>query len=361
MSHRTAILLPLLTLASPIAAQEIVGPTHFTATEGNSTSSIPFGTQTTYRYLQVHDDVPGSAQMIKGMAVRRDSLTAGAYQPYSITLNAWVSTAATPSTTPSATFATNHGPNKVQVLAFKLLNFPATTQAPPLPGAFVYDIPFSTPFSHPGTGGLAWEVQILGMSGVQDIQHDAVSSLNPNPALTQINYGRGCKGTGRTTPMTIQASSAMSWANGTGNLTVSGFTAPANAPAMFVFGINSKSFLGIPLPFRIPGSDTNPSGPCDILTDMILTIPAFSSATGAVSPLALPVPATTEYAGATVFTQIWAVDPPAALGLATSDAAASHWVAPYTAVKVGRVSSSNNASLTGTPAATNGLVVRFQL
>jgi hypothetical protein len=62
-----------------------------------------------------------------------------------------------------------------------------------------------------------------------------------------------------------------------------------------------------------------------------------------------------------VFTQILALDAAASLGIVLSDAATSHWVSPYTAVKVANVSSTNNASATGSARPTNGLIVRFDL
>src|SRR5262245_31818730 len=101
---KTPTLASVLFLCGVLPAQGYVSPAHFAHSEGISQQSFPFGIATVpFRYLQVHDDVP--AMTVRGLAFRHNggNVNGTIYPAHAVTLNAWMSTAATTSTTFSTT------------------------------------------------------------------------------------------------------------------------------------------------------------------------------------------------------------------------------------------------------------------
>jgi hypothetical protein len=272
-----------------------------------------------------------------------------------------MSTAVTTAATVNTTFDLNHGTDKTQVFSNKVIDFLRSEYSTPFPNAFEFSIPLTTPFNHGGTGGLCWEIIISSRAATSGGNFDAASSSSTNPPLIHQSFGTGCKSTGHTSAMALQTSSSTSWSTGVGQLNFNGQRAPANGLVLVVLGTSNKSFSGLPLPFLVPGSPTNPSGPCNIYTSMLAIAVGLASGTGAVGPVGQPIPLALDLAGGTVFSQIWAVDPNAAFGFSMSNAYASHWVTPYTAVPVGRLSATSIGAPTGSRALNNGLVTRFDL
>jgi hypothetical protein len=354
-----------LFLLPALAAQNVVSPANFASAEGSSNSSGPFGiTAAPYRYLQVHDDLNGTARTIHGFSVRRDgTATTTAYAAYSMTMDVFMSNAATTAGTMSTTFDSNHGANKVQVAAFQQVNFPATT-AGTIPRPFEYRIPLAQPYSFNGTGGLCWEVRVLAVQNGAAVAHDMVSGTSANPACAVVSLGTGCKAGGKTSPVTVAGSSSMSWTNGSGSLTYTVTNAPNSGLGILAMGTSNTNFSGIPLPFDIPGTSGAVSGVCRLYNSFAFTLTLTTSATGGASTN-LGVPATPLFYGARLFGQTifadTAVTPSNPLGLVTSNQVEHNWVPPYGAANtpVGRVLLANSTGATGTATSRAGLVVLF--
>jgi hypothetical protein len=354
---------PLFLLPS-LAAQALVSPASFANAEGPSNSSSPFGiTATPYRYLQVHDDLNGTARTIHALSVRRDGTsTQAVYPAYSMTMDIFMSNAATTAGTMSTTFDTNHGANKQQVAAFLQVNFPATSGGP-IPRPFEYRIPLSQPYSFNGTGGLCWEVKLLARQGTTAVVHDLVTGSSANPGCAILALGTGCKAGGRTTAVGLSATSTMNYTNGSGSFTYNVANAPNNGLGILAMGTSNTNFSGIPLPFEIPNTAGAVSGACYLYNSFAFTLTLTTSATGTASTN-LGVPASPLFYGARLFGQTifadTAVTPSNALGLVTSNQVEHNWVPPYgTTTPIGRVLLSSSTGATGTATNRSGLVVLF--
>ena len=335
-------LVPLLITAA-LHAQGYVSPAHFLAAEGTSSQTFPFGVTTVpFRYVQVHDDVP--ALTLHGMAFRHNS---GVSAPaHAVTLDAWVSTAATSSGTINTTFDLNHGLDKVQVVTNRQYNLPASDPAD-LPGQWVLDFAFDVPFVFAGGVPLCWEVQITAKTQAANVTYDACLAPAANPAFQNSRAYTGCLSTGRTSPIAITSVGSMNWAANTGTINASASQLQANGIALYVTGFSRLNWNGVPLPIDIPGSTGAPSGTCRIHTDVWLIRPVVASSTGtATNPLAFT--ATPELNGLTIYTQVWGLDAAAnPLGVTTSNLLLQNLVAPYTVMPISRVFLSGGLGATG--------------
>jgi hypothetical protein len=346
-------------LLAPLHAQTtVVSPAHFTNAEGPSSNSTPFGIPTTpYRYVGIHDDLLGAPGVVLGMAVRRNANTTTVFPAASVTLSAWVSTAATTAGAPNATFDLNHGTDKQQVINSRTYGFPQSELAF-APSPFVYVIPFEVPFPFGGAAGLCWEVQITSRTNTIAIGHDAVQGGSTNPPLGAAWFGTGCTVTGQSSAMSGVSAGSINWTTGTGTIGLNSFFGPLNAGVLMLVGTNDQSFGGVPLPFLLPGSDLAPSGPCRLYTDVLFAVGGTTSAAG-ISLITTPVPARTDLHGLRTFCQLLAIDAPAnPTGVVLGNAINHNWVAPFAAPPVGRVSASSLAA-TGTVGANAGVIVRF--
>ncbi|MEO6597694.1 MAG: hypothetical protein ABIP94_23360 [Planctomycetota bacterium] len=204
--------LPLATfaLAGLLPAQSVpyISPAHFAITEGTSNNSYPFGTtEVPFRYQQIHDDVP--LMVISGFSFRHNAF-AGATQSagFSVTIDAWISTATVPSAGASSTFDNNHGIDMIQCVTNRTVAVPANDLSE-IPHPFMIDIPFdpSVIFVHLGApGSLCWEVQLTARTNTLTTPFDAQNSsatLSLNPTLQSSRWGTGCIATGQTLPMQL--------------------------------------------------------------------------------------------------------------------------------------------------------------
>jgi hypothetical protein len=313
-------------LCATLGAQ-VWSPAHFTNSRAAGSNVFPFGTGTTFRYAQIHDDITSPIPVMKLSTRRTQSTTALAQG--SATVDLWLSTAATSSATPNLTFDNNHGADKTQVITSKMVNM---AQATPdsLPGQFDVSLPFDMVFPFTGQGSLCWEVHVTNRVG--SFTHDNVSGVNANPPLATHNltaFRPGCKATNRTTNMGATGTSVMTWASGTGILRVTGSNALDSGLVVTVVGANGTTWGGIPLPFLIPGSDTAPSGPCNLYTDVILLQVTVASIAGATTT-DVAVPATPDLNGLTTRSQNWCFDAMAnPIGIVTSNVVLHNFIAPY--------------------------------
>jgi hypothetical protein len=276
----------------------------------------------------------------------RHNANATAYPVHSITLDAWLSSAATTSTTASTTFDVNHGADKRQVVTNRLYNLPASEPGD-LPGQFVLNYAYDTPFPFPGNASLCWEVQITVKTHTASIFHDALLGANANPNLQSSRAYTGCISTGRTNPMALSPLQNMNWAAGTGTINASATQLVPNGPVLFMRGFSRLNWGGIPLPFEIPGSANAPSGACFLYTDVWVITPSVASASGSVTN-PFTVPATPDLNGLTVFTQAWGLDAPAnPIGITTSNLVMHNFLAPYGAPPISRIYASGSLNPTG--------------
>lgn len=349
---------PILSLifASALSAQ-YVSPVEATNAEGLSNNVFPFGNTTVpFRFSQVHDDTPGG--VISGLAFRHN-LTTVTYAAHSITCDIWVSTAVTTSAAVSTTFDNNHGLDKFQVVTNRTYNHPASDPNC-APGAFLLQYPFDTPFVFPGGASFCWEAQVTAKTQTSNVTHDAVTANSTNPSLQVGRFGVGCLATGRTTAMGASGgSTSMSWAGGTGTLRVTGTNAPANAPLALALGTSKTNWLGIPLPFELPGTNSAPSGSCFVYTDILATFPGTASATGA-STNDVPVPLAPHMNGLTTRSQIVAIDIGAnTWNVVTSPVVLHNFAAPTPPTVGARIYASGSLNATGTASQSSWLVTQF--
>jgi hypothetical protein len=334
--HARTLFLPFasLLLAAVLPAQ-YVSSAHFTAAEGTSNNVYPFGsTATSFRYLQIHDDVP--AMVITGLKFRHDSSSSGTVRPaYTLTLDAWISTATVASASASTTFDTNHGLDKIQCVTNRTISVPANDPSK-LPGDFLLDIPFDPSVVFPFAGNPAsvcWEVQVTAHTNGSIVPYDSVGSSTTtaaNPPLAATRGGVGCLATGQTQTMLVApTATAMNWPSGTGNLTVNGTRLEPNGLIVWVNGIDRTQWNGIPLPVVVPTSTGAPSGTCTLYTDLFFLTVATASGTGTAT-LTLPLTVTPALHGFVVYTQVLGVDAAAnPFGFTLSNVAAQQLVAPH--------------------------------
>jgi hypothetical protein len=360
----TIRLTSLLLLTPALCAQGVVSPLNYANAEGNTYDSVPFGTTITpYRYLQVHDDLAGTARPISALVVRRDgNISVQPAAAYVMVMDVILSSAATTASTMSTTFDNNHGANRVQVASFHQVSFPATT-AGPIPRPFEYRVPLPAPYQYNGQGGLCWEVRLIARQGSGVVYHNGVSGSTTNPAAATLSLGAGCKAGGRTSAVQLSAGSQMNWPQGSGLFSYTGYYAPANSFGILALGTSPTSFSGIPLPFEIPSTRGQTSGVCYLYNSWAFTLPLLADNAG-VHSFNLGVPATQEFYGARIFGQGIFVDtattPSNPLGVVTSNGVEHNWVPPYASLPVGRVHLASSTGPTGTANNRHGLVVRFE-
>lgn len=351
-------------LASAAPAQGFVSPPHFATVEGTGNSALPFGAATMpFRYQQVHDGVP--AQALTGLAFRHD--TTGTLRPaFSLTLDAWVSTAAGAAAATSATFDANHGPDKLRVVTNRTIVVPANDPAR-LPGAFLLDVPFDPGVVFAFAGGtVCWEVQITASTNTTaSIPFDAAltqGSTPGSPGMVGTRAHTGCVASGRTQPLAIvPANSPVDWTAGVATQVVNASQLQANGVAVWVTGTNTTSWAGVPLPVAIPGSLGAPSGECTLRTDLALTTAAIASASGT-AQLQQQFPVTTALHGYVLPTQLLGLDAAAnPFGLTASNLVLQQLVAPYaTDLGIRRVYAAGSLAATGTVDGNSPLVTWFR-
>lgn len=346
-----------LSLAAAVGAQTVVSPAAWANVESPTGNAFPFGsTATPFRYVNIHDDMAGTPRSITGFALRRSATTSTTtIAAHSVTVDGWMSTAATTGATVDATFDNNHSGDKMQVLTGTVLNFPAAgTGVVPYP--FLYNIPLDSPFAFAGAGPLCWEVHVLARNPGLSNSHDYIGAAVANPSMVVSRYGDGCIATGRTTAFGATGAGSLNWTTtmmGSANTTLS--NGPASAAVVLVTGF--QPFVpGI----QIPGTDSgSPSGTCYMNTDPLIFLGGVLTAAGGVT-IQLPLNANPALNGLILFSQAASLDASANnLGLVTSNAVNHQVVAPYGAQPGGRAWSSGNLNATGSVGAGTVLITQF--
>jgi hypothetical protein len=300
-----------------------------------------------FRWLQVHDDVAGRPGLIRALATRPLGTAVAAFQ---LTVNGWCSTAITTAATPAASFASNHGPNKMQVISSRLYNFPAQSPGR-LPPDFPYDLVFDTPFPFPATGPLCWEIEVTGNTPASGAAHSFVPAAGyATASLRSSSYGTGCRVSTQSSPMAA--------ASGPSGVSVTGTFGPANSFVIVALGFNDRvAFGSVPLPFAIPTTGSAASGLCQLYTDLPVVTATATNATGG-SSTTFPFPMTPDLNGISTFTQLLAFDAAAnPIGVQSSNVVCHNFMAPSGPPPAAYVYVIGTA-LTGN-ASRGGIVTRF--
>lgn len=281
----------LTVLAAATTAQ--VSPAYLAKAEGNYYANQPFGNSNAngYRYLQIHDDLKGKSQLIRGLAFRREgNATNTPFMAFSIRLSIHCSTAATTAATVSTTFDANHGGNKQTVLANQVVLFPPT-QPGYCPMPFDYALAFSTPYAFDGAnGGLCWEVAITQQTNLlTNVYFDFHYSQSTNPQAETDTFGEGCYHSTRFRPAAATCTTSFNWPAETGTLYLNGSELPPTSVVVGIIGFSRVSYGPFPLPWTFPGSATSYSGPCNLYCSLDLLLPGGANTNGD-AQVSLPIP-----------------------------------------------------------------------
>ncbi len=351
-----------LFLVPGLFAQGIVAPSHFANAEAGASSTHGIGTRTAPSiYLGIYEDMQGVPATITGVSFRRDGgVSSGTtYLPATMTADVWISTAMTSAGNPDPTFANNHGPDKQKVASFALVQFPAV---PPSGSAspFDYRFPFTTPYEWNGTGPLCVEIRIYSKTNTQSYHLDYIQrASNNNPTIFRREFGTGCKASGEAVNTRLSGLASSSWPTGSATLLYSGSVLPPNTLVSTLIGSDNQSLSGLPLPIELPGSSAGFSGPCFLHSNVLITVPGITDASGRMT-LNLGFGVNPAFNGLTVFGSVAAVDMSAnPLGVITTNGVEHHLLAPYANSRVGSVYNTGTLGPTGTAQPGAGYVIRF--
>ncbi|MEZ6038312.1 MAG: hypothetical protein R3F29_12580 [Planctomycetota bacterium] len=179
-----------LALTSTLSAQQ-VAPSSLTATEGNVSSTVPFG-WTIGRYQQIHGALQGTPMTITAIAFRRDASVTGGGTPL------WwseivVRMADGKFEQAGNDFDGNYLGAAVEVFHRDRLVLPDWSQPTAAsPAPFDLVIPLDVPYVHTGAHPLLWEIEVFdksnaGVLGAIDAFEQPVFATTP---ATQ--YGTSC-------------------------------------------------------------------------------------------------------------------------------------------------------------------------
>jgi hypothetical protein len=123
------------------------------------------------------------------------------------------------------------------------------------------------------------------------------------------SYGTGCAGSGGRVVQSVGNTLPELGQQPTYGLSA----APPNSAALLALGFSDKTWAGVPLPLRLPGTL------CDVLTELVITYATATNGRGD-GRVDLSLPNDSSLIGASYFTQFWCIDLPAnPIGLTTSN------------------------------------------
>lgn len=362
-----ATLATLVTLVGGVGAQTLVIPAAAANADLPNSTGWPFDYAGNMRILYVYDAQHFTAQNIQGpiyisnLRLRANGAAATWIGDTVNSLTVDVSTAPLDYTGISAVYDTNHGPDRLRVYNGSL-QIPAGTSTAGVPGPYVIDIAFSTPFFYdPNNGDLTIDMISSGPSSAANtpsLDHSAVVGQ----ALAKRVYSLSYAGTPNGLIWTGESAHAIefTYAPATGAATASPFGAGCYDYASSIYQTftgnfdlggsptNSLKFFPNQGGFTVvPGSNTffTPTSADFLLSDESLT-PSLAL------PFTFPIGATTTNAvkmSSNGF--LWLVDtetaadltPTAAELLSQSPRIAPLWMDldPSTALTAGRVGSTH--------------------
>lgn len=360
MKSYTFAALCVATITPALASQTIYSPNHFARAEANTYAYGGIGTvQTPSVLLSIHEELRGTPRTIRSVSLRREGVSITQDYPASTWLvTAYASTGVTSAAAPSATLAANHGADKKTVAQFALVQLPASTFRGPA-SPFEFKIPFTTPFQFGGNGPLCLEIQVQSRSHTHYYYFDYATGPSTNPSPEYLRWGTGCKATGLGSPMNLQPGASANWPGAAFTLSYYGSTMPANGLVSILLGGSRTTLNGLPLPFELPMTAAAASGPCSIYNDILISVPALTTAAGNLT-FNLGLSASASLNGASLFGQVYALDPTAnPWGVVTSNGVQHQIIAPYSAIPIGTVYSDASVGPTGTVLANQGYVMKF--
>lgn len=344
-----------------LAGQVVYSPANFATAEANTVGWGGLGIALSPSVLlSIHDELQGTPRTIRAVSVRRDGITnPQSYPAASWLVSVFASTAVTTAATPSATLAANHGADKKTVAQFVLVQLPASTFSGP-EAPFEFRIPFTTPFQFGGAGPLCLEIQVHSRSHTGTYYLDYATGQSTNPAPAFVTWGVGCNATGIGSPMSLAPNSTANWPGAAASLGYHGTSMPASGLVTLLLGGSRTTFGGLQLPFELPTTASGTSGPCSIYNDVLITIPALTTATGTLT-LHVGFTATPVLNGVSLFGQVLTLDAAAnPWGMVTSNGVQHEILAPYGAIPIGTVNSDNTIGPTGVPLPNQGYVMKFE-
>lgn len=305
-----------LCLAGTLSAQSYLympASTNTNTTELNSSSNVPF-MRTSARVAVFYNatEAGQSSFLAKGIALRHDGP--------SVTVNptTWVVTNLKIDVGVTSVPLSKYGAVYAEALSGPLttvfnagLNFTSDqinspTQEPWGGNANEFNFPFATPvpIAIPSGGSFVVDVSIVGNTNnfIANGRLDRHAGTGGIIALegSQASVGTGCPAA----PAALPATCVVTNANGFGpsaSYTISGLNLGANAPVLTIIGFDNTNYLGIPLPFTIPGTT------CTLYESMDFFMLQTASATGAVTawtaPSMLAIPTDPSLNGATLYHQ----------------------------------------------------------
>lgn len=364
MTSRIRTLLSVAVLSAAASAQvEPVSPAGFATVEAGTSNPNPFGvTEQLARYLQIHEDLPSSPLLVRGLGFRRNA-DASSHAAFALELDLRMSIPITTAAAPSPTFAANHNPRGSQlVVARRFVNFAAGGAATDLPRPFDYAIPFDVPFTVQGRA--VWEMSIHSRTNSALILFDSIrpGSGDGNPLPSVLVYGQGCVATGRTGPVSVNGGAIFDWPNGAGRMAFGASNGPSNAIAVAAVGFDNQSWAGIPLPFEIPNSTVGASDSCWVWNDLFTTFAGSTNASGLYSSPLISLPLDPAHHGVTLHHHVLCFDAAAnPFGLVSSNAMARQIVAPYPTPAVSLVGVRGSLGAVGIVNTGGGLITQFRL
>jgi hypothetical protein len=230
----------------------------------------------------------------------------------------------------SATFAANHGPDRVQVATLRQFDFPAAPHFV-MPGPWSFVLPFSQSFAYAGATGLCWEVAVRGRTNTTGMNFDGAYGASSSPGPWSWGFTGGCKATGEFEPMQLTtASSTIQWGPNLARFSFYGWRLPRNTNVLL-----GLSAAPLSTPFVLPGTATAPSGECSAAIDWALSVAVPTTAAGTCEQVYANVPVTN---GMSVFSQLLALDAAAnQWGMVLSNGMQTHVLAPFPSPQFGIV------------------------
>lgn len=237
------LLLPAAFAAPSLLAQGnfLTSPAQLQATAGDGT--LPAFDVAGTRWQQVHGDLVGTPQLIRGFRLRRDELVPALQlaTPQQITIEVWMGEVDINGVTRD--FALNLGAAPVLVLPANTVQLPDWVAGITGPGAFDLDVQLTVPFAYSGTQALVVEVRTIqgGLTHLADAYGEVGNEQTP------LDLGQGCSA--GLLPYIQNSSLSSFWGVGlqpTLQWNLSAFSSPLGLPGFFLVG-------GQTSPVAVPG------------------------------------------------------------------------------------------------------------
>jgi hypothetical protein len=288
MSYRALVAALALTFGAPA---QLVSPAGLATQGGNSSNNYPFSS--TFHYLQIHGDVRGAGQLIRGQSHRRTASGAGQIARM-LEVEIWMGEGDFAAATP--TFALNYTTPRTPVFSKKMVSAPSWESPvignpPPFDLNFAYD----APFAYSGSRDLVWEM-VLSQNSANQQPYPANAHEQFRQCGGTRAHGTGCVASGQSRAMSMSGQHCSSARTGTVDTSWWVYDGAANAAGAFLIGASNPA---LPLP-----------GLCatTLYTDAKITLFASTDSTGFMSTPYFQAPYSAGLVGLTLWSQAVVVD-----------------------------------------------------